>query len=340
MVPLLTFDEAIGSVGRQPHLLLGNGFSRACRNDIFAYDSLFERADFSSLTDFARSVFELLGTTDFELVMRSLRSAALLLRGRDPTLESVASDFERDADGLREVLVAAIAGHHPEFPAQIVAKSYESARQFLSHFKDIYTLNYDLLLYWALMQEEIPPPVAHDDGFRTPDDGPREYVSWDIEKTNTQNVFYLHGALHVFDAPEKLVKYTWCNTGIRLIEQIRTALTQNYYPLFVAEGNSEQKYNRIRHSDYLSRSYRSFSNITDCLFVYGHSLADNDEHILRAIEKGRIKSLYVSVYGDPEEADNARIRGRAERMASLRPRNRSLDIRFFDAESARVWSSI
>lgn len=336
---VLTFDEAITSVDREPHLLLGNGFSRACRNDIFAYDSLFERADFSRLTSFARRSFELLGTTDFELVMRSLRSAAVLVRGHGSDSEALAAELVSDADGLREVLVAAIAGHHPEFPAEIAAESYASCRRFLSHFKDIYTLNYDLLLYWALMQEEIPPPVPHDDGFRTPDDGPREYVSWEIEKTNSQNVFYLHGALHVFDAPSELVKYTWCNTGIRLIDQIRRALTNNYYPLFVAEGKSEQKYNRIRHSDYLSRSYRSLSNITGCLFVYGHSLAENDEHILYALERGKIRALFVSLYGSVTSPENAKIRGRAERIASLRPRSRTLDVKFFDAQSANIWSS-
>jgi hypothetical protein len=337
--PVVTFDEAIASALDKPHLLLGNGFSRACRNDIFAYDSLFNRADFSNLSEFARSSFELLRTTDFEVVMRSLRSAALLTRAYRSDLSQVAEEFDSAAAKLRDVLVGAIAGHHPEFPAEISTASYASCRRFLSNFHDVYTLNYDLLLYWALMQEEIEPPVPHDDGFRTPEEGPAEYVSWEIEKSNSQNVFYLHGALHIFDTPTELVKYTWCNTGVRLIEQIRTALAENYYPLFVAEGESEQKYNRIRHSDYLSRCYRSFASLQKCLFIYGHSLADNDEHILYALERGKVRSLFVSLYGDPESTDNMRIRARAERIASLRRPNRSLNVQFYQAESARVWAS-
>lgn len=49
---LHTFDTALGHVrgGRAPHLLLGNGFSRACREDIFAYGALFDRADFARLS--------------------------------------------------------------------------------------------------------------------------------------------------------------------------------------------------------------------------------------------------------------------------------------------------
>jgi hypothetical protein len=61
-------------------------------------------------------------------------------------------------------------------------------------------VNYDLLLYWALMQREMPPSIDFDDGFREPDDGPAEYVTWDVQKTGEQNVFYLHGGLHIFDA--------------------------------------------------------------------------------------------------------------------------------------------
>ena len=46
---LLTFEQALARVraGKVPHLLLGNGFSRACREDIFADHALFDRADFN-----------------------------------------------------------------------------------------------------------------------------------------------------------------------------------------------------------------------------------------------------------------------------------------------------
>jgi hypothetical protein len=67
MVELLTFQDALARApaNKQPHLLLGNGFSRACRNDIFAYDALFDRADFNRLSPSARQAFEALETTDF-----------------------------------------------------------------------------------------------------------------------------------------------------------------------------------------------------------------------------------------------------------------------------------
>lgn len=337
MPTLLSFQDALQSAtDTTPKLLLGNGFSRACRDDIFAYSALFDRADFRALSASAKAAFVALQTTDFERVMRALLDAAALARAYEaPSV--VAQAFETDADGLRNVLVRTIADNHPAYPGEISDTKYVACRTFLAHFGSIYTLNYDLLLYWSLMHTDQGPPIRHDDGFRTPDDGPTDYVSWDIDKSNSQTVFYLHGALHLFDAGSELVKYTWCNTGVRLIDQIREALLASRYPLFVAEGSSEQKYERIRHSDFLSRAYRSFANIGGTLFVHGHSFSSNDDHILRLIERGKVKILFVGVFGDPDSDSNVLVIRRARQLAIARPARRPLDVRFFDADSANVW---
>ena len=68
----------------------------------------------------------------------------------------------------------------------------------------------------------MEPDSPCDDGFRKPeDDAP--YVTWEPENTYKQNVYYAHGGLHLFDAGAVLQKYTWSNTGIPLIKQIRAA---------------------------------------------------------------------------------------------------------------------
>ncbi len=269
--------------------------------------------------------------------MRALRDSARLVRTYTPHSPSLAQTFEADAGGLRDVLVRTIAENHPDQPGEVVDSAYAACRAFLTNFETIYTVNYDLLLYWALMHTDSAPTIRHDDGFRTPESGPQEYVSWDIDNSNRQNVFYLHGALHLFDTGSELVKYTWCNTGVRLIEQIRQALESNRYPLFVAEGTSDHKYERIRHSDFLSRAYRGFANIGGVLFVHGHSFADNDAHILRLIEKGKVGMLFVGVFGDPDSPPNATLIRRANQLATSRPARRSLTVEFYDAASARVW---
>ena len=337
---MMSFDQAIKQSNgpSKRHALLGNGFSIACCPDIFVYGKLFERADFSALSPASRIAFKALETQDFEMVINALRNSSKLVKLYDRVPSDVAELMRRDADGLKNVLVNTIASSHPEMPSNISDAKYQACRKFLSNFHTIYTLNYDLLLYWAQMHVEEGKEPNSDDGFRKPeDDFEANYVTWEPHQSHGQNTWFLHGALHVFDAGNEIQKYTWNNTGIRLIEQIRDALQREYFPLFVAEGTSREKQARIRHSDYLAKAYRSFSEIGGCLFVYGHSLAENDEHFLQRIERGKIGHLYVGLYGDPKSPGNKRIIQRAERMKSARTQKRPLEISFYNSESAHVW---
>ena len=293
---VLTFAEAIhASAGySKRHLLLGNGFSIACRPDIFRYDKLFEQADFSALPNSAKSAFSVLHTADFERVIKALRDSATIagLYGvTSAQLEAMCAE----ADALKELLVQTIAQSHPALPGNISDHEYVACQAFLGNFSTTYTLNYDLLLYWTHMHRESRTDVQSDDGFRTSQSDiesgvSSDYVVWESGQSHDQNMWFLHGALHVFDSGTEIQKYTWSRTGVRLIEQIREALSRDFFPLFVAEGTSTEKLERIRHSDYLAKAYRSFQEIQHCLFVYGHSLAANDERcfaswIKRALEK-------------------------------------------------------
>lgn len=139
------------------------------------------------------------------------------------------------------------------------------------------------------MHSDVEPKIRSDDGFRNGDEDGADYVVWDPASSNRdQNIFYVHGGLHLFDAGAELVKYTWSRTGVRLIDQIRDALEQERYPLFVAEGDRDEKLERIRHHAYLARIERSFLEIQGALFVYGASFAESDRHVLEWIVKGRL----------------------------------------------------
>ncbi len=53
------------------------------------------------------------------------------------------------------------------------------------------------------------------------------YVEWQGEgAAHGQNIHYLHGALHLFDAGYQLQKYTWVNTGKALVDQANEALKE------------------------------------------------------------------------------------------------------------------
>src|SRR5205807_7308698 len=101
------------------HFLLCNGFSRACRNNIFSYSTLYEKANFKSLSPNAKKAFGILRTTDFEIVMKALKDAASLVVLYSKRNRKLVSKLEQDANGLKDVLVSAIASNHPKYPAEI-----------------------------------------------------------------------------------------------------------------------------------------------------------------------------------------------------------------------------
>ena len=122
-----------------------------------SYEALYKQADFENLSPGAREAFSALGTTDFEMVIKALRQTALLARVYVPDRPELMTSLIQDAKGLRDVLVNTIARNHPARPQEIAPHRYQACRTFLDSFECIYTLNYDLLLYWALMQDELPP---------------------------------------------------------------------------------------------------------------------------------------------------------------------------------------
>lgn len=354
MPSVITFAEAIEqSQGyKKRHLMLGNGFSIAYKYDIFTYRSLLEEADFTDLPE-AREVFDALDTVDFEAIIRALQESAKILSvyGVDRELQE---KLEEHSDRLKSTLVQTIAGKHPEGPFDVEEHQYASVRKFLSHFignnteGNIYTLNYDLLLYWAVMheEEENPTELVKSDGFGK-EEGNEEagYVVWHGETSaHGQRIHYLHGALHLFDAGRELKKFTWINTGRRLIEQARQAMDEDMYPLFVAEGTSEQKLTKIKHSGFLYHSYKSFTSMmnigTHCLFIYGHSLAINDMHILHKIALGKVPQVFISIYGDVNNEANQQIVAMANHLIEERARLNNqypLAVTYYDATSADVW---
>ena len=342
---VLTFEEALRRAGEKRHLLLGNGFSIALRPDIFCYGSLFAKADFSGYPE-VEAVFRSLGSEDFEEAVQALEGAATILPSFLPDQREACGRINACAAKIKDVLVATIAGQHPPRPNEISDDQYEACLRFLKNFLTgpkggrIYTLNYDILLYWTLMNGFVNRSIDFNDGFRTDVyNGDAEYVVWD-DSAHSQNVYYLHGALHLFDGGHELQKYTWCRTDKPLIVQARDAIGKNLFPLFVAEGTWEKKLRKICHHSYLSKGQRSLASIKGVLFMHGVSLAENDTHILRVIEQNKgITTLFVGLHGAPDSAENQKIIRRAGAMVTSRDAKSPLQVSFYDSAGANVWGT-
>lgn len=360
MPELITFQDAIKETeGQKRHLILGNGFSIACRPDIFRYDTLYNQADFSKCKH-VEQVFERLNTHDFEVIIDALEKGAQIVPIYGSDKELIES-LQTEALSLKHLLVDTVANNHPSRPNDISDAEYRSCRNFLNNFLNedecdrcsVYTLNYDLLLYWALMHEEEEEnfPLRFNDGFNHEflgyeDDGEGAIFSPDVTwqgetQAHNQNIHYLHGALHLYDEGSQLTKYTWINTGVALTDQARYSIENGFFPLFVSEGASDKKLDKITHSGYLHKAYRSYtSNINkkpSNFFTYGYSFSDNDKHISKKMAEGKCKRIFVGIFGDINSKENQKIVRKVEAVKEFRSNRYPLEVEFYDVESAEVW---
>lgn len=333
------FRSALADAKRHDYplsVLLGNGFSRAFSDD-FAYRRLRDVAEMTQLTVAKDKLFDHAASDDFETVIQHLQQSARLIQLYEPKNTSLRRSLLDDAKVVKRGLVDALTAIHPPSAWQIDDEKYRSARQFLSNFARIFTLNYDLLLYWTVLQHKLSPPaVVVRDGFRRPGGGP---LTWSNPvRSDEQEIFYLHGAMHYYVEDQRLRKLELSKQNI--IEQLESNLLEGRYPLVVTEGSRDDKEARIARSGYLTYCHRRLARLSGALFIHGMAMSDNDRHILNPIanKSSRIEALYVGLHGGPSTSNDG-IRATVRELARKRAKNdgRELSFKFYQSETASVW---
>ncbi|WP_455940909.1 DUF4917 family protein [Helicobacter pullorum] len=339
---LLTYDEVLQKIGQaqKRHLLLGNGFSMAYNKKRFSFTSLLQSAIKKQIikeNSEIHQIFKDNNTSDFEQVVKILENTSKVIKiyTQDKNLcEKLLEDSRR----LKQFLIDIITNNHPEKITEIPDDKFNSTIDFIKAYNNIYSLNYDLLLYWSMekLREKIENKQIQDgikgftDGFCNSDDG--NYVVFN-NNSHRNTCLYLHGALHIFDSGNEIIKKTYSRTGIPLKEQIGEELNNNRYPVFVSEGTSEQKKTKILHNAYLNHCYKSLCAIGGDLVIFGTTLKSNDEHIQDAILKSKIKNIYFGV------SDLGK--GKQE-LSDFIEKNKKLDnqkqISFYDYKSVKIWT--
>lgn len=320
MPNVMSFDDAMKATGgKDRSLLLGNGFSAR----YFSYRSLLDKADLKP-ADPVRVLFERLKTVDFERVVKALEGASEVETAYGN--KDHAEQLIKDANRLREALVHAIRGTHPAH-RQEIEDVIPSCVAFLSSFEEVFTLNYDLLLNWVSLSDE-----AHlTDGFGL---GEKRNGFQGPFKTDAYcRVYSLHGGLHLFRNGSDVEKRIAGANGV--IDAIAQTITAGKrFPLYVAEGTSPAKMERIKTNNYLSHCYEKLGASTGSFFVFGHSADPNDAHIYNALFRSKITHLYFCVHQSTDE----KIKAISGELARYKERAGSkVDYTFVDSESARVW---
>jgi len=332
--------------GRPISLLMGNGFSVAFDKKIFTYNALAEFL-ISKSDPLINNLFNTIKTKNFELIMQQLKTTILLLQTFNAE-EKIIKDINEASLKLKSGLIKSIQEMHPEHVFKVAEEKSKCCADFLDLFiksqGEIFTTNYDLLLYWTLIRNNLS---SHIDGFGKELENEnfindRENPKWSDEviwgpNSKEQNIHYLHGALHIFNERINIVKEQY-DVQKYLLENITQRINKETYPIFVTAGSSLEKLEQIRSNRYLSFCYDKLCKIDGSLISFGFNFGEYDEHIIDALNKAhhssskrppKLWSVYIGTYS---ESDVQHIRSIEHKF--------SVPIRIFDAKTAPVWNQI
>ena len=307
----LIFDQVREEIANEPtSLLLGNGFS-VDYNPVFNYedlkDEVFKRA-FKGM--------------DVERIMRYVFNQQNYIVNR-----------------IKAGFIRAIGDIHPMRKDDT---TIALCATFLKNFSRLYTLNYDVILYWVInSDDELRNKFV--DGFGFPKE--KRMPNWpNAGRTST---FYLHGSLLLRCdnternacplPPEKccIEKHTRpTQPSLLAISpltfRLRELMKSGQYPHFVSESDHKQKLLRIQKCTYLKGCYDSLKSEAGNLVTYGVSFK-NDQHILVAIKESKIKCCYLGIYPDDKDTTEYLIE------VATYLRENSHTVKLYNSTTAKVW---
>ncbi|PHM38571.1 DUF4917 family protein [Xenorhabdus innexi] len=340
------------------HLLIGNGASISLDKN-FNYETLKDYVvdniigERELLKKYFLSLFEKFNTDDFELILRLVWQAAqvnyiLDVKGKNRKLI-------RAYKGVRISLIKAVQGIHSEHSN--IEWHFKKIATFLCSFQTIFSLNYDLILYWVTMYSNKIDRSKHQfkdcfdqfHEFRRDWQTFRNPYPWGSQQKSTL-VFYPHGNLMLIkNIAGKEYKISNREDSNNLLDTILDTWEEGKYsPLFVSEGNSRQKIESIENSYYLNTVYQNvIPSLWKCMTIYGWAFGEHDIHILKQIGESQIEELAVSVFG---KDDNAIYRNHVihfvekyinhpRRNNRTRHNKKLVTVRFFDCESQGCWKN-
>jgi len=335
--------EYLNKKKREKHLLLGNGFSMAYDSKIFSYNAL---SDFIENLDddLLKKLFATINTKNFELIMRQLDNFIEIAKVFSTDMGFI-EKLKNANETLRNSLINAIKALHPEHAFIVPEEKSQSCFNFLNEFiankGKIFSTNYDLLLYWVLMRN-TPAIDGFGRDFETEFDDEHYIKSENLEYSelrwgkykDTQNIFYLHGTLPIFDTGIDIIKEEY-DTQNYLLEKINKRMEKKEYPIFVTAGNAREKLNHIMHNKYLTYCYDKLMKIEGSLIIFGFNFGEYDTHIIDAINTAahfgrkagnKLHSIYIGVYTDENLEHIERIRKKIKCKVNM-----------YNARTAKIW---
>lgn len=289
-------------------LLIGNGASCAVWAN-FRYQSLYDIAKTRvahPISLAAQQLFTHLDTQNFEEILlvldRSKLTCNTLGQGQSWHTAGLPAALDAHYENIRAALVEAVKSVHISWNSLPSALLERLGREFL-RYDSVFSTNYDLLLYWSIMQCE-PTYEQERDFFWAEEFDLSKAETWPTRSET--KTYFLHGGLHLYrTAQGKTLKRQFTGAA-SLLNQFGTPYNNGAVPLFVSEATWRQKFSAIKRSDYLTFAFVQFARNTSPLTVFGSSFGDNDNHIAKALcglSANRTRKIAISLR--PSTTQNA-----------------------------------
>ncbi len=192
-------------------------------------------------------------------------------------------------------------------------------------YRWVFSTSYDLLLYWSAASGEQPFDGFKDYFWARDCNAFDESTIWLHDAAICTRLCFLHGALHLVVLGSGLTRKR-TTTGQTLLDQFGRpcGADATARPLIVSEGQASEKKRSIAENDYLTYCWEQLKRREAPLVVFGHSLRDQDSHLIEALNEHPERPLAIGLRDHGAKSN----RREKHRIASLRDAER---IHFYDS---------
>lgn len=107
-----------------------------------------------------------------------------------------------------------------------------------------------------------------------------------------KNLFFLHGAFHLYKDKKSIYKITKMNE--KALYEVIDEILDNESKELLCVFTNEDKINEINDSPYLKSNLDNLSTLSGSIVIIGSSLDENDKHIFDCIDKGKVEIIYFA----------------------------------------------
>lgn len=336
---LISYQEVLNAISSQsPDLLIGNGFSIGF-DEIFSYTNLKDRICNSNYNEEGNldELFEQYSPYgNVEEIFKELKAIQDYYHAWSVVDYTYAyMNFDREANALLDAFIYSLLTNHKKF-SSIDYLKIESAAKFISKYQTVFSLNFDLLIYYVINRAREKSIVFFNDGFGMNHWDPYGDLIFN-NNFNQKNIFYLHGSLMLFKSESGDVLKVKRKKEESIIQQLNIHLENDLRPYIICAGSAHEKIKQLKATRYGRTGFNSLSKIHGPLVLFGCSMSHQDLHLMWALKHNdNIKDIYIGIYSDNdfpnieeycEMINNHRIRGYKNK----------LNFKFYDSKTVNPW---